>query len=339
MKIGIVAFSEKGFLLGARLAEYYASNSCDVDVTRCKDGSLGVWTEAHFALDDALIFVGSAGIAVRAIAPHVKRKITDPAVVVVDELATYSISLLAGHLGGANELATEIAQLLDAIPVVTTATDLNGIFAVDNWAKKQGLIIVNPDRIKSVSSRLLAGETVKFKSNFPVEDAPPKGIELTDGPSDILVTWRTRGKTEALQLVPPVVTLGVGCKKDTDAEAIEAAFSLVLAKTSCHRAAVKRVCSIDLKANEPGILEFCRRHALPFHTFSASSLAEVPGKFSSSVFVKSVTGVDNVCERSAILGCGENGRLLTKKEAENGITMALAIEPYVVRFYEGGKVQ
>lgn len=184
MKIGIVAFSEKGFLLGARLAEYYASNSCDVDVTRCKDGSLGVWTEAHFALDDALIFVGSAGIAVRAIAPNVKRKITDPAVVVVDELATYSISLLAGHLGGANELATEIAQLLDAIPVVTTATDLNGIFAVDNWAKKQGLIIVNPDRIKWVSSRLLAGETVKFKSNFPVEDAPPKGIELTDGPSD-----------------------------------------------------------------------------------------------------------------------------------------------------------
>jgi cobalt-precorrin 5A hydrolase len=339
MKISILAFSEKSFFLGERLAEYFASNSGDVGVTRCKDGSLGAWTEAHFALDDALIFVGSAGIAVRAIAPHVKSKITDPAVIVVDELGTYSISLLSGHLGGANELAVEIARFLGAIPVITTASDLNNVFAVDTWAKQQGLVIANPERIKWVSSRLLAGEIVKLKSRFPIEGKPPESVELTDGPSDILVTYRTRGKAEALRLVPPVVTLGIGCKKGMDVESIEIAFSMMLTKANCHIAAVKRVCSIDLKANETGILEFCRRHALPFCTFSASALADVPGKFSSSAFVKSATGVDNVCERSAVLGSGKNGRLLTKKDAEHGITMALAIEPYVVRFCEGGKAE
>lgn len=339
MKIGIIAFSEKGFLLGERLENHFTSGGSDASAMRSKDGSLAAWAERHFTSDDALIFVGSAGIAVRAIAPHVKSKIIDPAVVVVDELGTYSISLLSGHLGGANELSAEIARLLDAIPVITTATDLNNVFAVDTWAKKQGLTIVNPERIKWVSSRLLAGEIVKLKSRFPVEGKPPESIELTDGPSDILVTYRTRGKAEALRLVPPVVTLGIGCKKGMDEESIEIAFSMMLAKANCHIAAIKRVCSIDLKANETGILEFCRRHALPFCTFSTEELAAVPGRFKGSAFVKSVTGVDNVCERSAVLGSGKGGRLLTEKDAGNGIAMALAIEPYSLRFGKERKAE
>ncbi len=339
MKTGILAFSEKGFALGERLVEYFTHKADEASVTRCKDGALAAWTQTHFSSDDAIVFVGSCGIAVRAIAPHIKSKATDPAVIVVDELGTYGIPLLSGHLGGANELAVELARYLNAIPVVTTATDLNGVFAVDIWAKKQGLTIVNPERIKWVSSRLLVGENVKLKSKFPMEGEPPKGIEMTDGPSDILVTYRTRGKTEALRLVPPVVTLGVGCKKDTDAETIENAFLLMLAKANCHSAAVRRVCSIDLKANEPGILEFCRRRALPFCTFSTAELADVPGKFTGSAFVKSVTGVDNVCERSAVLGSGEGGRLLTQKDAGNGVTMALAIEPYVLQFDGEGKTE
>lgn len=339
MKIGILAFSEKGFLLGARLEQCFNSTSNQATVSRCKNDALESWTAEHFSSDDALVFIGAAGIAVRAIAPHIKSKFTDPAVVVVDELGTYSVSLLSGHIGGANELATRIARFLCAIPVITTATDQNGVFAVDNWAKKQGLTIANPERIKWVSSRLLAGETVLLSSKFPVEGALPAGIALTTDSSDILVTWRTRGKSEALKLVPPVITLGVGCRKDTSAENFEVAFQLMLKKAGCHPAAIKQVCSIDLKAGEPGLLEFCRSHALPFHTFSASALASVPGKFSGSAFVKSVTGVDNVCERSAVFGCGEGGQLLTKKDAEYGITMALAIEPFTVRFRQEGNEQ
>lgn len=339
MKIGILAFSEKGVALGTRLAQWFKSVQNEVAVSRCTGGTLEPWTAEHFSSDDALVFIGAAGIAVRAISPHVKSKLSDPAVVVVDELETYSISLLSGHLGGANELATHIARFLGAIPVITTATDRRGIFSVDTWAKKRGLTIVNPERIKWISSRLLAGETVLLNSKFPLEDAPPAGVVLSEDSGDILVTWRTRGKAEALRLVPPVITLGVGCKKDTAVECFEDAFQLVMRKAGCHPAAVKRVCSIDLKASEPGLIAFCRNHALPFQTFSATALASVPGKFSGSAFVKSVTGVDNVCERSAVLGCGKNGQLLTKKDAEYGITMALAIEPYTVRFAQEGSGQ
>lgn len=339
MKIGILAFSEKGFLLGARLEQMFKGALDEADLSRCKDGVLESWTANHFSSDDALVFIGAAGISVRAVAPHVKSKLSDPAVVVVDELGTYSVSLLSGHLGGANELATRIARFLSAIPVITTATDQNGVFSVDSWAKKQGLAIANPERIKWVSSRLLAGETVLLSSKFPVEGALPAGIALTTDSSDILVTWRTRGKAEALRLVPPVITLGVGCRKGAFAEHFEAAFQLMLKKAGCHPAAIKQVCSIDLKAGEPGLVAFCRSHSLPFQTFSAPALANVPGQFSGSAFVKSVTGVDNVCERSAVLGCGENGQLLTKKDAEYGITMALAIEPYTVRFRQEGNEQ
>lgn len=332
MRIGILAFSERGFALGERLGAYFNAKADEVSAERCKNGGLAEWTRGHFASDEALLFIGSVGLSVRAISPHIKNKTVDPAVIVVDELGTYSISLLSGHLGGANELAVEIARLLGAIPVITTATDIRSVFAVDTWAKRQGLVITNPERIKWVSSRLLAGETVKLKSRFPIEGKLPESIELTDGPSDILITYRTRGKAEALRLVPPVVTLGIGCKKGMDVESIEAAFLMVLAKANCHPAAVKRVCSIDLKANETGIWEFCRRHALPYRTFSAEELAAVPGRFNGSAFVKSVTGVDNVCERSAVLGSGKDARLLTEKDAGNGITMALAIEPYSLRF-------
>ncbi|MGJ4851851.1 cobalt-precorrin 5A hydrolase [Bacillota bacterium Meth-B3] len=334
MRVGILAFSERGLALGERLAGLLGDGTA---AERCGDGALAAWTRAHFSSDDALVFIGSAGLAVRAIAPHIQSKATDPAVVVADELGTYAVSLLSGHLGGANELAVKVARLLDAIPVVTTATDVHGIFAVDSWARRRGLAIENPERIKRVSARLLSGATVTLKSEFPVEGALPDGIELTDGPADILVTHRMGGRAEALRLVPPVVALGVGCKKGVNAEVIECAFSMMLDKARCLSAAVARVCSIDLKANEPGIVAFCRRRALPYRTFSAEELAAVPGKFEGSAFVRSVTGIDNVCERSAVLGCGEGGVLLSGKNAGNGVTMALAVEPYALRFGEGAR--
>lgn len=335
MNIGIIAFSERGFILGKRLQAHFEQKQDAAQLARCDSGGLADWVNAHFCGDDALVFIGSCGIAVRAIAPFVKSKTSDPAVVVIDELATYAVSLLSGHIGGANALAAELAELTGALPVITTATDRNGVFSVDIWAKKLGLAIVNPERIKSVSVRLLAGETVGMKSLFPVEGILPDGISTENGSYHVLVTYKSNGNADALRLVPRVITLGIGCRKETDAEAIETAFALMLAKASCHPAAVARVCSIDMKATEPGILEFCNRHNLPYETFSAEELQKVPGTFTSSAFVQSIAGVGNVCERSAVLG-SKGGRLLSGKNAGSGVTMALAIVPYTVRFDEGG---
>ena len=282
-----------------------------------------------------MIFIGSCGIAVRAVAPHLAGKLADPAVLAVDELGTYCVSLLSGHVGGANRLCRQVAGLLSAIPVITTATDCSGVFAVDDWAAREGMTIANPERIKWVSARLLSGDRVGFHSAFAVEGVLPKGLYQAENGYDILVTWRTRGRQEALRLIPRVVTLGIGCRKEIPQEALETACQLILKKAGCHPAAIGRVCSIDLKRNEPGLLHFCKAHGLPFFTYSAEQLNALAGDFSPSAFVRQVTGVDNVCQRSALMGSGSNGRLLTGKEAGNGVAMALAVSDYTVQFTEG----
>lgn len=332
MKIGVIAFTARGMDLGARLCAALAQAGHETDLTRCGDQELAAWTAGHFSSDNALIFVGAAGIAVRAVAPLLKSKTCDPAVVVLDEYGRFAIPLLSGHIGGANALAGSIAELLGALPIITTATDGGGLFAIDSWAARQGLHIVNPERIKRVSAHLLSGETVAFRSLFPVAGALPDGFVENVRKYDVSVTIKTKGSGSALKLVPRVLTLGVGCRRGVTATELDRAFDMLLRKGSFYKEAVAQACSIDLKATEPGLLEFCRANGLPFKTFSAEQLSVLKGNFTASEFVRKTTGVDNVCERSAVLGSG--GTLLTKKDAGSGITMAVAAAPFTVRFTE-----
>jgi cobalt-precorrin 5A hydrolase len=332
MKISIISFTGNGFDLGCRLCEKQRQEGHETSIYRCGKDGLREWTISHFSSDDALLFVGAAGIAVRAVAPLVRSKTSDPAVVVIDERGQFIIPILSGHIGGANRLSHTIAKMLHALPVITTATDVSSVFAIDTWASEKNIGIINPEQIKWVSARLLAGECVYVKSLFPVSGTVPDGIVLTEEEYDVIITVRHKGRKDALRLVPPILTLGVGCQKGITAEELETAFELILKKGSCLKEAVCLVISIDLKSDEPGLIEFCNKHQLPFKTYSAAQLSAVKGRFSSSDFVRKTTGVDNVCERSAVLGSG--GELFVKKDAGNGITMALAIAPYTVRFME-----
>ncbi len=332
MNIGIIAFTATGFELTEQLSEKLRLSGHTAMPFRCGKNSLRIWTNEHFVSDDALVFVGAAGIAVRAVAPLAQSKVSDPAVIVIDERGKFAIPILSGHIGGANRLAQDIAKMINCIPVVTTATDCNNIFAVDTWASENDIAILNPDKIKWVSAHLLAGECVYVKSFFPIAGSLPEGLVVTDDEYDVILTVRSRGRKDALRLTPRILTLGIGCQRGVTADELDAAFELILKKGSCLEEAVCRVCSIDLKATERGILEFCTRHGLPFQTFTAGELAAVSGRFASSEFVKKTTGVDNVCERSAVLGSG--GTLYVKKNAGSGITMALGIAPYTVRFME-----
>ena len=235
------------------------ADQCSFSIVRCASGGLSAWAEEAWASSDALIFIGSCGIAVRAISPFVKKKTEDPAVVVIDELGTYSIPVLSGHLGGANELAVKLARLLGAIPVVTTATDINGLFAADDWARSQGLAVANPGKIKFVSSRVLAGEKLKVKSLYDIAGQIPSCLEYAETGYDILISHRSRGSEQALRLVPKVVTLGVGCHRNIELSALETAFDAVLSKSGCHRLAVFQAASLDLKKDEPALIEFCEK--------------------------------------------------------------------------------
>ena len=291
MKLAYLSFTEKGRQLAGRLAAALGGTA-----QRCGAScSLEAWTEAHFSQSDGLVYVGAAGIAVRAIAPHLKSKTTDPAVVVVDECARYAIPILSGHLGGANDLARAIGRVCGAIPVLTTATDVNSVFAVDEWAKRQNCLVLNPERIKTVSAKLLAGGTVTVQSSWPIAGQPPRNVcQTEDRGADVLLDIHP-GTGEKLHLVPRIAVLGVGCKKNVSFQMLETALATFLDRTGVCEQAISAVASIDLKKNEPGLLDLCAAHGWPLKTYPAEQLRAVEGQFTPSAFVQGVTGVDNVC--------------------------------------------
>ena len=305
--------------------EKYAGGAFEPIVPPC-----GRFTGPLFAWTDAMVFVGAAGIAVRSIAPYVKDKRTDPAVLSVDELGRFVIPLLSGHIGGANALAEKLAEALGAVPVVTTATDINGRFSVDAWAARQGLAITDMGAAKKVSAAILEGN-VPLCCDFPIAGELPPGTQPGEsGQVGICISWRNRKPfAETLLLVPPVLHLGLGCRRGTPAEKIREAVEQVLAEEGIHPKAVKCAASIDLKKDEPGLLACCAERGWPIAFYSAGELAALEGDFTPSERVLRVTGVDNVCERAAMMGAG---RLIVRKTARNGVTVALAGEPWEARF-------
>lgn len=318
-----LAFTEKGLALAHRLADALPGS-----VTRCGKGGtpLADWTAVQFAQSDALIFVGAVGIAVRAIAPHCRSKATDPAVVVLDECGHFAVPILSGHLGGANDLARELAAVCVAMPVITTATDANGIFAVDEWAKCQNCRVLEPERIKLVSRSLLAGQTARYWSEFPVSGPAPTGVLPTSAQMDADFALTLSPAGSALHLVPRIGVLGIGCRRGTSADQLEAAFAAFCTQHALAPQCICAAASIDLKQQEAGLLAFCQRHSWPVTFYSAEQLCAAPGQFTPSPFVQSITGVDNVCERAAVLASG--GTLRFPKQAGNGVTFALALRPY-----------
>ena len=262
--IGIIAFTKAGCALAKKLADGLGLGSGSVcGPARFADelgidayGSLDAWTQAHFTTDDALIFVGASGIAVRAIAPHVRDKFSDPAVVSVDEAGRFVVPLLSGHVGGANELAREVAAITGGQAAVSTATDVNGLFAVDEWAARHGFAILERSIAKEISAALLDGRPVGFKSDFEL-DEKPSGV--TEGAADIgfVVSLDDSAMPfpRTLHLVPRVATVGVGCRKGTDPSALEQAVADALAEANVSAKAVTAIASIDVKKDELAILE------------------------------------------------------------------------------------
>lgn len=285
-----------------------------------------------FTQFDAIIFLSACGIAVRMIAPHICSKQTDPAVLVIDHTGKFVIPLLSGHLGGANALAGKIAAQIGAIPVITTATDIGGKFSPDSFAAANQLRCIEPDAAKEIAAAVLRGEKIGFRSMLPCPALPEPLTDQSTPRCGIVVghDLQIQPFSITLHLVPKNLVLGIGCKKGTPSEAIEHA---VYAAADAAKIDIQSICaaaSIDLKANETGILQFCNSHSIPFYTYPASELMQVSGNFSASDFVRNVTGADNICERSAVLCSG--GHLILKKTALHGVTAAIAEMPLMLDF-------
>ena len=243
----------------------------------------------------AIIFIGACGIAVRAVSPYVKSKKTDPAVIAVDEKGRYVIPLLSGHIGGANELAERIA--------------------VDVYAQKHCLAIGDFDAAKKISAALLNGEKVGFVSDIESFGVPEGLCGDTECEYGICVSEEEKKPfLHTLNLYPKNLVLGIGCRRG--------AASIDEAARGC-AGDISRICavvSIDLKRDEAAILNFCRANRIKFITCTAEELMNTEGDFSSSEFVKGVTGADNVCERSVVCFGAE---LIKKKRVCGGVTAAL----------------
>lgn len=335
-EIRAACFSARGEALGRRLGV--------VTVTRFPgDVSLADWTREGFQRAQALVFIGACQIAVRAIAPCVHSKLTDPAVVVIDETGRYVIPLLGGHAGGANDLASHLSGRLGAHAVLTTATDRRHAFAPDSWAAETGLGVVNPEAVKRISAAVLDGEQILIGvcgKDTPEGGAASFGSLHCDG--------------DMLRLVPRTVVIGAGCRRGIDPDHLEQCFLAFCARHGIEAASVLCLASIDLKKEEPALLSLAGRRKLLFRTYSARQLMETEGAYSSSGFVLQTTGTDNVCERAAVRaaleldmetweegsfgdgtedagmpeGAGSGmetegaGRLMIPKEAWEGVTLA-----------------
>lgn len=353
MKLSIICFTEAGARLSVKLVKELlkAGQPCEAYgwsglIKSCPDGdlmipvstSLSEWTKEQFLQKEGIVFVGAAGIAVRAIAPFLKSKAEDPAVVVMDDMGRFSISLLSGHLGGANELAEQLAGMAGGQAVITTATDIHGSFAVDLFAKKQGLVITELKKVKTISSAILKGENVGFHCDFPVSGKFPSGLIPGEAcNANLWITIKEKAKEEplksSLKLVPRLLVLGVGCRKGVPAKTIEKVLDRFFKEWNLSPEALRACASIDLKKEEEGICRFAASKGIPFYTYPAKVLEETEGEFSSSSFVKKVTGVDNVCERAALTCVKElgGGKLMVKKQAADGVTAAIAIRDWKVQ--------
>lgn len=378
MKVSIISFTLKGIELSLKIKKAF-SGETEEDLclyTKCSHAEkslterkltgknlaesglsyveqpLTEWTGEQMKKRRSLLFIGACGIAVRAIAPFLTDKLNDVPVLVMDEQGRFVIPVLAGHVGGANELAVSLAERMGSTPVITTATDLNHCFAVDLFARRNALHIVNKDGIAKVSSRILAGEEVTMaveEGHFREEEAGilgekrlleeinvPEGIRLvsTESLADVLVAPASYGQGRLLTLRPKEYVIGIGCKRGKAAEQIDHFVHRVLKESGISMEQVAAFASIDRKKDEEGILWMSSHYGIPFVTYSAEELQQVEGTFHASEFVKSQVGVDNVCERAALRFSGPDGILITGKQAEDGITAAIVKRRWSVSFDE-----
>ena len=337
-KAAVISITEKGRELSLRIAQNSGFMSSErfcfqkhSDSGSRSFGSLAGLVSDIFDSFDALIFVCACGIAVRAAAPHIKSKTTDPAVVVIDDCGRFVIPVLSGHIGGANALAERLAELIGAEAVITTATDTGGLFSPDSFAAANDLIMTDTDAAKAVAAAVLDGEKVGFVSGYEYRNMPDA---LTSGEDCDIGLYVGAEHIEpfpvTLRLVPRNIVLGIGCKRGTDCQTIEKAVSYVLGGAGIGSDRVCGVATIDIKADEPGLAGFCEKNSLELSVCTAEELMSAEGDFTASDFVKSVTGADNVCERSAVKCSG--GSLILRKTALGGVTVAAAEKPVILDF-------
>jgi cobalt-precorrin 5A hydrolase len=338
--IKILALTPQGAALARRLREGLAGAS--VLLPEAQAGEPGDLTfsrladvfRAAFEKRQDLVCVMAAGIVVRGVAPFLQGKDTDPAVVVVDEAGRFAISLLSGHLGGANELARRVAEVLGGAAVITTATDVRGLPALDTLAVAQGLTIENLPGVRAIHMALLEGRPVRlvdpqgflsgllsaYPELFSLE--PDLDRALTGRGPSVYVGFRERDWPPAwLRLRPRNLVVGMGCHKGTPAEELLEFIKQTFAQEALSLLSLKALATIEAKKDEPGLRMAARSLGVEFLWFTATELQEIPVPNPSPRVARHMK-VASVSEAAALKAGGVE-LVVTKQKGPNA-TLAVA---------------
>ena len=337
----VLALTPRGAALARRLCRELPGARCRLPRDQAGDDPevlafdrlSSVFQEAFVRRED-LVCIMAAGIVVRGIAPYLQGKDVDPAVVVVDEAGQFAISLLSGHLGGANDLARRVAQILGGTPVITTATDVRGLPALDSLAAARGLAIENLEAVRQVSMALLSGQPVRLVDPDGyladlLEENPGLFIVENDldtalaepGPG-VYAGFRERPWPPGwLILRPRNLVAGMGCHKGTPAAEILEFLRRIFKQERLSLASLKALATIEAKKEEPGLRQAAAELGVEFIWFTKEELQEIAVPHPSKQAVKHV-GAPSVSEAAALKAAG--GELVLAKVKGANATLAVA---------------
>lgn len=333
MKIACFSFTDKGKRLGDRL-ESLSNDIYNINHYENKKNEGGIkellnriWTECN-----GLIFISATGIALRMINPYIQNKTIDPAVVVVDDMGSFSISLLSGHIGGGNDLAEYIGHEIGAMPVITTATDNRGIESIDNFAKKNDYCMEDMKSITRITSMMVNGKTIGLYTedgkginydNIIIVDDLNNIDPRIDGLIIVSSEIHKNIKLPKTTLIPKNINIGMGCRKGVETERIIKAVEEVFYNEKLSTKGIKAIATVEVKKDEKGIIQASKYFHCPMKIFTIDEIKEVEDKFEKSQFVKDTIGVYSVSEPTAYLLGGE---MIAMKSKHNGITISISKE-------------
>ncbi|WP_306535721.1 cobalt-precorrin 5A hydrolase [Geobacter sp.] len=348
MRIAIIAITRNGARLGTQLrdglgnAEMYVLQKFSGQAGKGAvpfGGELKGLVAELWPVFDGFIFIMATGIVVRMVAPHLVAKDVDPAVVVMDDAGKFAISLLAGHLGGANELACRCAFVTGAREVITTATDANNLPSFDMLAKEEGWAIDDLCRVKTLNALILEGEEIavvdptdRLRTAFhgtarlTFHDTFVEALQSGARGFVFVTNRRLPPQAQAdtlLVLRPRNLVLGIGCNSGTEAREIAEAVGAQMKRLFLSLKSVACIGSAAAKREEAGLLAFAREHGLPLRFFESEELNGVAVPSPPSAHALEAIGAAGVAEPAAVLASG-GGRLLLKKIKSGNVTLAIA---------------
>ena len=335
MKIALISVSNKGYDLSLKLKE-----KLDEDSTIIKTDIYHKNVKRHFPVliseYDAIIAIMASGILIRTIAPLIESKVSDPAVLNIDDNGNFVISMLSGHLGGANKLTNKVADLIKATPVITTSSDVNNKLGIDVIANDLYLSIDNPKEILYFNKAILKGEELSFSLN-PNKNHDYFFNYLSDNTLEINLSINFSSKINTdeihvchgehkLILKEKKLVVGIGCKRGKECKDIYNGFKKALNDLKIDKTRVNYISSAEIKKDEKGILELSDNLNIPIYFVDLDKLQLFESSdVQKSEFVKSKFGIYGVCEPSALIMAGFNSKLIYKKTSFNGVTIAVAI--------------